>query len=60
MKKVLSIDKITSNIQDSDVQFYQKLNGEYYRLDMVTILNTKLIDLMTWIKEQRLFYQSPY
>jgi hypothetical protein len=60
MKKVLSIDKITSNIQDSDVQFYQKLNGEYYRLDMVTILNTKLIDLMTWIKEQRLFYQSPF
>ena len=59
MKQVYNINTITNNIQDSDIQFYQKLNGQFYKLDMITILNTKLIDLITWVKEQRLFYQSP-
>ena len=55
MKAVASIDKMVTIINSPESNsFYQKDGDKLFRIDIITLLNMKLIDIITMIKEKRL------
>jgi hypothetical protein len=59
MKKVLSLSDVQTAI-NNQWKFYQDVQGKTYELDFVFVLQMKLIDIITMMKEGRLFYQTDY
>ncbi|MFA5207513.1 MAG: hypothetical protein WC428_02535 [Candidatus Paceibacterota bacterium] len=55
MKKILSLNELQTAINNR-WEFKQDVNGKTYELSVVFVLNMKLIELITMIKEGRLFY----
>ena len=61
MKKVLSLNEVYEVIESQgEMQAYQDINGHKYKIDYVNLLQMKLIDIITLIKEQRLFRAALY
>ena len=60
MKKVLNLNEVYT-ILDSrgELVAYQDINGHKYEIDYVNFLQMKLIDIMSLIKEQRLYRSEP-
>jgi len=59
MKKILSLSEIQTAINNR-WEFQQDVNGKIYELSVVFVLNMKLIDLITMIKEGNLYYTPEY
>jgi hypothetical protein len=59
MKKILSLSEVQTAINNR-WEFHQNVNGKTYGLSVVFVLNMKLIELITMIKEGRLFYTPEY
>ncbi len=59
MKKVTNLQHVQDIINRKE-DFYQDVNGRTYNVSFITILGMKLLDIITMIKEGRLFYQPEH
>lgn len=61
MKKVLSLNEIYTIVESQgEILLYQKISGKMYKIDYVNLLQTKLIDIISLIKERKLYKSSEY
>jgi hypothetical protein len=59
MKKILNINDLYQAIQDR-TEIYHESNGKKFKFDVVRVLNTKFIELITMIKDGKLFIDNEY
>jgi len=55
MKKVLTLEELNHLNFDNDIEYHKEIGGRFYKLDIITLLQMKLIDVLTLIKQQKLF-----
>jgi len=59
MKKILSLNEVQTAINNR-LEFHQDVNGKIYEISVVFVLNMKLIELITMIKEGNLYYSPEH
>jgi hypothetical protein len=59
MKKILSLSEVQTAINNR-WEFQHEVYGKMVELSVVTVLNMKLIDLITMIKDGNLYYSPEY
>ena len=59
MKKILNIGEIATIIESKD-DIYQVVGGKTYKLNFVSVLQMKLIDIIMMVKEGQLFRENFY
>lgn len=57
MNPITSLEMFQKAIDYQWAMTYQNM-GQTYKLDMVTALNMKVIDLLTMIRNRTIFYQD--
>jgi hypothetical protein len=59
MKKVTDFSQVQRTIENKE-DFYQEINGKKYKLNFILVLQMKLIDILSMIKEGTLFYTTEF
>ena len=59
MKKVTSLRQVQEVINNK-WDFIQDINGKKYNLPFVRVLRMSLLDIITMIHEEKLFYQPEF